>query len=395
MFPRFSIALSFILLVGCVAPSGPDADLVAVDVVTFPVADGSPEAIGILALLNDGDTTDALLDFDVALDARAAGNLIAHRDGGDDLFGTSDDDLFGDMAEVDAVRWVGNSAINKMAAYALEHGYVPVEDDVLGTWDGVQFTTTEAEATIDFANDASHDLLDHDLGLDRRAADSIVAAQPIASVAQLAGLYYVGNTALNILKDAALAIDEVVEEPEPEPETCELVVTASSNAAADDFSTLVDLATTLDWPFSEVIALQATGCDSWWTDADASEAMTVALWNAAFFIDYEEMPASYREIDAFTAGGAEFTELLDDSLTAIDERILDGDWDPADTTEGQALYDARFDLVDAMRGDVDDNPGAFVEQHIGMDMAECSEEAAALIDTRTGAILMVHENPHC
>ena len=54
-----------------------------------------------------------------------------------------------------------------------------------------------------------------------------------------------------------------------------------------------------------------------------------------------------------------------------------------------------FDLVDAMRGDVDDNPGAFVEQHIGMDMAECSEEAAALIDTRTGAILKVHENPHC
>ena len=39
--------------------------------------------------------------------------------------------------------------------------------------------------------------------------------------------------------------------------------------------------------------------------------------------------------------------------------------------------------------------GAWVEQSITMDMAECSEEATALIDTRDGSILLVHEFPHC
>jgi hypothetical protein len=386
----FFASLTLATLVGCALPAVPDAlddDLAAVDVATWPVADGSSEAIGVLALLNDGATTVDLLDFDIALDSRAAGNLVGHRDGGDDLFGTSDDDLFGDMTEVDDVRWVGASAIGKLAAYATDNGYVPLEDEVLGTWDGVQFTVSEAEATVAFANAASHDLLDYDLGLDRRAVDSIVAAQPIASVAQLAGLYYVGHTALATLKDEALV--------SPEPEPCVLSVVGSTDADAADFTELMALSTTMDWAFSEVIALQANGCDAWLDDADAAAAMTVALWNAASFVDWDELPADYRDVGPFVAGGADFTELLDDSLTAVDERILDGDWNPADSAQGQALFDARFDLVDGMRGDLDAKPGAWIEQHIVMDMAECSEEAAALIDTRDGSILLVHENPHC
>ncbi|MEE2829399.1 MAG: hypothetical protein VX498_09435, partial [Myxococcota bacterium] len=67
----------------------------------------------------------------------------------------------------------------------------------------VTFTALEAEATLNLANDASYEELDLDLGLDRRAADSIVAAQPILTIDELAGLYFVGTTALQALLDAA------------------------------------------------------------------------------------------------------------------------------------------------------------------------------------------------
>ena len=45
--------------------------------------DGTPEGMALIEFLNDRSTTEEVLDFDIALDARAAGNLIVHRNGGD------------------------------------------------------------------------------------------------------------------------------------------------------------------------------------------------------------------------------------------------------------------------------------------------------------------------
>jgi len=64
----------------------------------------------ILALVNDPATTFALLDDDVALDRRAAENIMAARP-------------FATVAQLDAVAWVGPSALDLLAAYALSHGY--------------------------------------------------------------------------------------------------------------------------------------------------------------------------------------------------------------------------------------------------------------------------------
>ena len=91
-----------------------------------------------------------------------------------------------------------------MITYVSRQGLVPNDGDFLGTWDDVGFTVAEAEATLAFANKASYDLLDVDLELDRRAASSIIAAQPVESIEHLAGLYYVGHTALSTLKDEAV-----------------------------------------------------------------------------------------------------------------------------------------------------------------------------------------------
>lgn len=141
-----------------------------------------------------------------------AGNLIAHRDGGDRLYGTSDDDLFDDLAEVDSVRWVGPATMERLAWFATAHGWTPEGDDVLGIWDGVQFTVIEAEATVAFANTADADFLDHDLGLDGRAVDAIVAARPIPSVQVLSELYYVGTSALVALEAEAVPPTAVSEQ---------------------------------------------------------------------------------------------------------------------------------------------------------------------------------------
>ena len=55
--------------------------------------------------------------------------------------------------------------------------------------------------------------MDDTLGLDSRAANSIVAAQPVPSVAHLAGLYYVGGSALGVLLDEAVTPTEPPAEP--------------------------------------------------------------------------------------------------------------------------------------------------------------------------------------
>ena len=165
--------------------------------------EGTPEGVGLLDFLNAEETTQSVLDYTVGLDRRAAGNLIAHRDGGDRQWGTSDDDIYNTVDEVDAVRFVGPRTLDRMVIFALQEGFVPGSGDILGVYDGVSFTVEQAEATIKLVNILDEETLDIDLGLNARAASSIAAAQPIATVDGLSRLYYVGHSALSVLKDAA------------------------------------------------------------------------------------------------------------------------------------------------------------------------------------------------
>lgn len=167
---------------------------------TALVVDGSPEAIGLLGFLNAATTTIDVLDVDVALDRRAAENLISHRNGPDLVFGTADDDIFDDVSEIESVPWVGDSAFERLLAHLFANGLVPAGDDLLGVYDGVPFTVNEAAAVLGFVNAASPTTLDQEVGLDRRAVESIVAARPIASVLALSELYYVAGSALERLK---------------------------------------------------------------------------------------------------------------------------------------------------------------------------------------------------
>lgn len=70
----------------------------------------SSRDVAILALVNDEATTFELLDVTVGLDRRAAENIIAERP-------------FATIAQLDAVGYVGPSALDELAEYALANGY--------------------------------------------------------------------------------------------------------------------------------------------------------------------------------------------------------------------------------------------------------------------------------
>lgn len=93
-----------------------------------PVANAEPEATStaaaVLMLLNDAATTHSTLDAEAGIDKRAASNLINHRNGRDGMYGTEDDRLFGSLREVDEVKWVGPSTLDRLAEYARDMGYM-------------------------------------------------------------------------------------------------------------------------------------------------------------------------------------------------------------------------------------------------------------------------------
>jgi DNA uptake protein ComE-like DNA-binding protein len=190
----------------CVAPSD-DVQVPENASANLGLIEGSPDALGLLGLLNHPSTTFEVLDLEVPLDKRAAQNLIHHRDGADGVFGSNDDAPFTSVAQVDAVPWVGAKTIDLLVSYARQRGWVPQGDDVIGVWDDVSFTEAEAKKTLVFANTASHSLLDRGLSLDSRAARSITEARPIQNVETLSKLYYVGKSALLTLKEHAQLVN--------------------------------------------------------------------------------------------------------------------------------------------------------------------------------------------
>jgi len=163
-----------------------------------PLSEGSLEARALLAMLGDAAITDATLRSAGATKPVAAA-ILAHRAGADGAFGTADDDRFGTVAEVDAIKGVGPVTLGKLAAHAIALGY-PSER---GLYHGVYFTEKQAARTLALVNEAALAELDVDAYLDKRAAENILAARPIVSMDQLASISRVKATAVRLLRDHA------------------------------------------------------------------------------------------------------------------------------------------------------------------------------------------------
>ncbi|MBU1535952.1 helix-hairpin-helix domain-containing protein, partial [Myxococcota bacterium] len=281
----------------------------------FPFADNTPEAQGVFDFLNDGGTTFELLDIDVDLDRRAAENIVAHRNGPDGIFGTPDDDPFGSVDELDGVAYVGPSAIEKIYQFAQDNGWISISADILGTFDGVQFTFSEAEAVLSLVNTADLEILDVDVALDARAANAIIANRPVTSIAVLAELSYVGQSALEKLKYYAKANGYPLEVNHDPVQT---TVTALQTEAAENgtASTLFEQQVTVSRAVvTSVPSVSGTG-NTWFTIADPQagsvEQLKVYIASSGGFeLSSLSIHDEVTLTGTFTAYNSEFEILLD------------------------------------------------------------------------------------
>jgi|GEM_PF-488281 len=208
-----SILFAAVVALGTACTSAPSVTLDTEAESTDAVTLGDAEEQAVLAFVNDDACTVALLDDDVGLDSRAARNIIAEKAGEDGELGTADDETFASIAELDAVSYVGKSALEKLADYAMANGYG--DGEVV-----VPDASAQDQAVLLLVNDAATDVerLDVDAGLDARAARNIIAKRDgedgvngtaddftFTTIDELDAVSYVGERALDLLRDYAAA----------------------------------------------------------------------------------------------------------------------------------------------------------------------------------------------
>ena len=110
---RTSIALSLaaFALTACQPPTSDDAPG------TLALTQPPPSPGGILALVNYPLTDENFLDKTVGIDVRAAKGIVAHRNGPDGVCPSADDQPFANIDQLDAIPYVGTSALDKMGFY--------------------------------------------------------------------------------------------------------------------------------------------------------------------------------------------------------------------------------------------------------------------------------------
>ncbi len=349
-----------LLLPALLAPACADLD-VAEDASAVYSA---PEEYGVLSFLNGPSATFAVLDVDVGLDRRAAQNIVDHVQA----------DALDTVAELDAIAYVGQSAMDKLLAYCADHDLVP---DLLV--EGVPFSIEQAAQVVAVANGATQVELDDTARLDSRAAANIVAARPIADLDHLATVSYVGGNALTKLQTFAATWSGGT------APCTSFSLTGRSDADAGAWTTMLEEATWGDFgPYGRVWGLQAS-CFDLTTDAGRGE-LSVAIqrqitWSSSAFV----------RVGGFATGGARFESLFYWTYDAVDERVADGRWVPGD----DATWAQREAIVERVVGPARTSPADFMEIALSTDAEECSEHAAARIDTRDGSIVVVQVLPRC
>jgi len=185
------LSLTLGALSACAAPEAPVGTSQAAASTTPAASDAA-----ILALVDYPDTDDTLLDVTIKLDSRAAKNVLAVRNGPDGIYPSADDKPFTTLAALDAVPYVGASAISKLRAYAAAH---PAPAGVVV--ETVSFSGWQASAVVWGVNRAT--LAELDAFLDSRAAKALVAGRPFTTVAEMGPVAYVGTSALTALRAQA------------------------------------------------------------------------------------------------------------------------------------------------------------------------------------------------
>lgn len=127
--PRFAFAFAVAAAAtGCLADADGDGDDDPADESFITdgkgdgaIAEGSPDAHGILQLVNNGSYAQLK---STGITGTALKNIESYRLGPDKLPYSSDDKGFASLAELDAVKYVGTTTFNRLLAYARSNGYV-------------------------------------------------------------------------------------------------------------------------------------------------------------------------------------------------------------------------------------------------------------------------------
>ncbi len=162
----------------------------------YAVSMSMADAASVLALVNYPGMDVAVLDQEVGLDSRAAGNIVSHRNGADGVSPSADDVYFADLGQLDAIPYVGDTAFQKLQTYGATHAVPSAE-----TVEGVYFRGWESESVVWAVNHLEPSVLD--AVLDSRAVKGLVAVRPLASVSAMGPIAFVGPGALESLRTSA------------------------------------------------------------------------------------------------------------------------------------------------------------------------------------------------
>lgn len=168
---------------------------VATDTETDRLVVSPVEVTAMLDLVNDTESNVQFLDIEVGLEARAAKNIISTRNGVDGVFPSADDHTFDSLEEIEGVKNVGASTMERLRDYAIDH---PAPSGTLV--EGVEFTAVEHASVLWGINGTTYEELDIDAALTSTAAQSIMDNAPYASIEELAAAPHVGKATLLALR---------------------------------------------------------------------------------------------------------------------------------------------------------------------------------------------------
>ncbi len=148
---RLAQNLSFALATLCALSACTDVEIEDGETDSFPdgkadggLEEGSNEAAGVLALVNDPTLNAAALKSAAGITTRVATNIVTYRNGPDGAPSTADDNAFETLRELDAIPYVGPATLNALLEAARVRGLVHAND---GTRIDVLFSPQVPEAS--------------------------------------------------------------------------------------------------------------------------------------------------------------------------------------------------------------------------------------------------------
>lgn len=314
------------------------------------------------------------LDVAVALDARAAANLVAAAP-------------FESVEAVGAVGYVGSSALTSLRQYAAtwwaELQGSTGGSSLAGTYDGVFFDEETARVAFEIANLATHEqLVTH--GMWSQGATAIVASRPYAGLAEVAAVGGVGTATMQALHDFATS--------GAWSHDCSVNLGARVDANAADLTALLEEATKGDWPYAEVIALEVPSCVSMDQSNQRDAIIDDIIEQGVIDWSYDEN-AQYLAGDDFVRGAALFVNRMDLIKEAIEDAVVGG-YVPETSADADRL--ARLDAIHAaLTSGPRAEPSSYWLATLWTDVEACSEEAVILLDPATNHLWIVHRFARC